>query len=181
MPLPGNIGNSFWSVGQPVLPYGMSDSKFAMNGKETIRLEESTIVQRPAGDCYATWRDFKNLPKFMSILKAVEILDEKRSRWTTNAPLGLDISWEAEIINESPGELIAWQTVEDADVCSAGSVRFSALDADKTKVKITAEYQPPGGRIGMALAALLMDDPERRVRADLFQFKELMETAATPD
>jgi len=140
-----------------------------------INLDESITVQKPAKDCYDYWRSFSNLPTFMSILKSVEVLDETRSRWTISGPLGVDISWEAEIINDHPGELIAWRTLEEADVKSAGSVRFTSLDENNTKVRITAEYDPPGGKVGMAVAALLLDDPEDRVRSDLSQFKELME------
>lgn len=111
----------------------------------------------------------------MTILKNVEILEHGITRWHVDGPLGIDLSWDAEVINDHPGELIAWQSLGEPQVSSAGSVRFIAIDENQTQVKLNAQYDPPGGEVGMALLALLLEDPERRIKDDLVRFKHYVE------
>ena len=61
----------------------------------------------------------------MQHLESVQVVDDKRSHWVAKAPAGRKVEWDAEIINEIPGELIAWRTLPGSDVISAGSVHFS--------------------------------------------------------
>ncbi|MEM1158414.1 MAG: SRPBCC family protein [Verrucomicrobiota bacterium] len=143
--------------------------------KDGIHFEEAIIVDKSADTLFAFWRDFTNLPKFMTILKSVEILEQGITRWHVDGPLGMNISWDAEIVNERAGELIAWQSLENSQVSSAGAVTFTSLTDQQTEVKITAKYDPPGGQIGMALVALLLEDPERQIKDDLARFKYYVE------
>ena len=47
------------------------------------------------------------------------------------------LEWDAEFINEKPGELIAWQSLSGADVQSAGSVHFSPISGgESTRVTV---------------------------------------------
>ena len=106
------------------------------------------IIQREAEELYDAWRHFKGLPDFMSHLQSVEEIDERRSRWTAEGPLGTTITWEAEIINERPGELIAWRSVEGSAVDTAGSVRFEPSGEAATQVIVNLKYNPPAGKAG---------------------------------
>ncbi|MEM6883744.1 MAG: SRPBCC family protein [Verrucomicrobiota bacterium] len=144
-------------------------------GNNGIQFEESILVDLPAGQLFNFWRDFRNLPKFMSILKSVDILEHGITRWHVDGPFGMNISWDAEIINEQPDRLIAWQSLGDPQVSNAGSVRFIAINEDRTEVRISAQYDPPGGEIGMAIIALLLEDPERQIKDDLARFKYYVE------
>jgi len=142
-----------------------------------MKYERRVTVRRKAKDLYAYWRDFRNLPEFMDILVAVEDLGQDRWKWTISGPLDVHLSWESEIINEHPDELIAWKTIGTPDIASSGSVRFTPVNGgEETEVKLTVEYDPPGGFVGSALAALLMDSPEDRLDQDLMRFKEIMES-----
>ncbi len=152
--------------------------KPAVPGNEGIKFEENVVIDKPARELYDYWREFSNLPQFMSVLHSVEILEGGVTRWRVDGPLGMNIKWDAEVINDHPGELIAWKTLAGAQVQSAGSVRFNPISNSQTEVRMTAEYLPPGGEVGMVLAALLLDDPEQRVRDDLIRFKQLMETGS---
>src|SRR5207247_706250 len=80
----------------------------------------------------------------------VEVLERNRSRWTIKAPAGATVTWDAEIINDKPGELIAWRTVGSPLVEHAGSVTFAPA-GDGTLVRVSLQYDPPGGRFGDAL------------------------------
>lgn len=140
-----------------------------------IHVEHSVIIQREAEELYDAWRHFKGLPDFMSHLKSVEEIDERRSRWTAEGPLGVSVTWDAEIVNERPGELIAWRSVEGSAVDTAGSVRFEPSGDSATQVIVNLKYNPPAGKAGAQLARLLGTDPDQQIVDDLQRFKKIME------
>lgn len=139
-----------------------------------IKVEKSIVINKAPEDLYGYWRDFENLPRFMTHLVAVQPRGEKRSHWVMRSIADAELSWDAEIINEVPNELIAWRTVEDADIDHAGSVRFEASQHG-TNVKVTLEYRPPAGKIGVGVAKLLGQEPEQVLEEDLLRFKQLVE------
>ena len=87
------------------------------------RVEASVTINRPAEDLYLYWRNFENLPHFMRHLRSVKA-DGGRFRWEAEAPMGASVEWEAEIVNEKPGELIAWRSMPGSQVDTAGTVHF---------------------------------------------------------
>ncbi len=138
-------------------------------------------INKPAAELYRYWRDFANLPRFMSHLEAVQVLDGGRSHWRAKAPLGQSVEWDATIINEVENELIAWQSEEGAQVPNAGSVRFTPAPAGRgTEVRVTISYEPPAGQVGVVVAKLLGEEPSRQVSDDLRRFKQLMEAGELP-
>jgi uncharacterized membrane protein len=148
-----------------------------VNARKAIKIEHSVIVLRPRAELYAFWRDFTNLPQFMEHLVAVRVDSPARSHWTVKVPGGKTVEWEAEIVNDVPDEIVAWKSVGDPDVANAGAVNFSDAPGDRgTVVKVTLDYEPPGGKFGAVLARLFGEDPDRQVREDLRRFKQLMET-----
>ncbi len=147
----------------------------AIPSKRGVRIEHSVIIQREAEELYDAWRHFKGLPDFMTHLESVEELDDRRSRWTAKGPLGTTISWEAEIISERPGELIAWRSVDGSIVDTAGSVRFEPSGASATQITVNLKYNPPAGKAGAKLSQLFGADPDQQIVADLQRFKKIME------
>lgn len=145
------------------------------------RVEKSVTINAPATQLYEFWRRFDNLPRFMNNLESVEVLDDKRSRWTTRGPAGTSVSWEAEIINEVPNELIGWRSVEGSRVDNAGSVHFTPLPGNRgTELKVVLRYDPPAGVVGATLSKILGDDPAANVQEDLRRLKALVETGEVP-
>ena len=148
-----------------------------VNARKAVKVERAVTIARPRHDLYAFWRDFGNLPQFMEHLEAVRVDTPTRSHWTAKAPAGTSVEWDAEIVNDVPDEIIAWKTVGHADVDNAGAVNFSDAPGDRgTIVKVTLDYEPPGGKLGAMVARLFGEDPDRQVREDLRKFKQLMET-----
>jgi len=43
-------------------------------------------------------------------------------------------------------------------------------------VKVTVEYRPPVGKLGVVAASLLGVEPERLIKTDLSRLKQLVET-----
>jgi uncharacterized membrane protein len=140
-----------------------------------------TVHGRTSGELYQYWRRLENLPRIFQHLESVTELDGRRSRWVAKAPAGQTVEWEAEIVNEVPGERIAWKSLPGARVPNAGTVQFRKDPAGHgTEIKVTLEYEPPAGKLGMAIARLMGEEPAVQVREDLRRFKQLMETGEIP-
>lgn len=141
-----------------------------------FKVEKSVTINRTPGELYGFWRNFRNLPRFMKHLEDVRITGDNRSHWVAKAPAGTTVQWEAEIYNEKENELIAWRSLEGADVDNAGSVRFEADPSGRgTVVRVALKYDPPGGRLGKIVATLFGEAPDQQVEDDLNRFKRLME------
>jgi len=149
-----------------------------------IHVEETFTINKPADELFAFWRNFENLPKFMSHLESVTRLDAadgKRTRWVARGPAGVPVKWDAEIINEEPNALIAWRSLGGADVDNAGSVRFVESPLGRgTELKVTIDYIPTAGVVGQALAKMIGQNPKMQIREDLRRFKQFMETGDVP-
>jgi uncharacterized membrane protein len=146
-----------------------------------VKVEQVVTINRSIDELYRFWRDFGNFPNFMRHLKKVEVLDERRSRWTAKAPAGMSIHWVAEIVDDREGEWISWRSLPGSQVEHSGSVGFSpAPGARGTEVRVQMEYRPPAGRIGRVIATAFGEEPEQQVREDLRRFKQLMETGVIP-
>ena len=143
-------------------------------GNLGVKVEESIVVDAPAERVYGIWRNLDNVPRLLSHVERVEVLDRTRSRWTIKGPAGAPISWDAELINDKPGELIAWRTVDSTLVSHAGSVTFEPI-GPRTRVRVALQYDPPGGRFGHAVAALMSEDASSLLRRDLTEFKRAVE------
>jgi uncharacterized membrane protein len=172
-PAYGVAGVSTASADDPVSP-----EKFQKRG---VHVVASFTVDKPRAELFRYWRDFNNLPRFMTHLKSVRVIDDKRSHWVAQGPAGVSLAWDAELINEEPDSLIAWRSLQGGDVDSAGSVRF--LDAPPgrgSEVKVVLDYIPPAGKFGAALSWLLGHGGDTTVREDLRRFKQIMEAGEVP-
>ncbi len=140
------------------------------------QVKKSLIINRSPEELYQFWHDFENLPRFMLHLESVRVTGEGHSHWVAKAPAGTTVEWDAEITEDRPGELIAWRSLEGADVENSGSVHFKGAPGGRgTIVRVEMEYNPPGGRIGGLVAKLTGDDPGRQAQEALRCFKQLME------
>jgi uncharacterized membrane protein len=142
-----------------------------------IRVTEGVTVNRPPEEIYRFWRNLENLPAVMTHVKSVELRPNNRSLWRVSGPGDRTFEWEAEIVEDQPGALIAWRSLPDSDVQSAGSVRFSRAPGNRgTEVRVELRYDPPAGAVGRAIAALFGKEPSQQVSGDLRRFKQAIET-----
>ena len=144
-----------------------------------IQVEKTVTVDRPVEELYSYWRELTNLPNFMGHLKSVTNKNEEGTvtHWVANAPLDLNVEWDAEIIADEPNHLIAWNALDNADIDNCGFVRFQPATGDRgTQVKVVLEYQPPGGALTNAIAKLFGESPQEQIGDELNRFKQLMET-----
>ena len=149
----------------------------ALGMNQIIKVEKTvTISNKSPEELYQFWRNFENLPHFMKHLKHVSVINNTRSHWIASAPMGGSVEWDAEIINDQENRLIAWASVEGADIDNSGFVRFQrAPEGRGTEVKVVIEYNPPGGVVGDAIAKLFGEEPQQQIGDELRRFKMLME------
>ena len=139
-------------------------------------MEDAITIYRPVSEVYSYWRNLENLPRFMEHLEEVQVTDRFHSHWVARGPLGVHVEWDAEIINDIPPTLLSWKSVGQADVISAGSVRFKPAGEHATQVYVKLQYDPLAGKLGATVAWLVGEDPQHQIAGDLRRFKQLLET-----
>jgi uncharacterized membrane protein len=134
-----------------------------------------TVASTPAA-AYSFWRELGNLPRFMERLESVEVLASGRSRWRVRGPRGPALGWEAEIVDDRPGEMIRWQSVAGSEVAHRGTVRFRrAPGGQGTEIAVELAYVPPMGAIGRLASFLSNEVLEVQLERDLRRCKQLLE------
>jgi uncharacterized membrane protein len=156
-----------------IADYG-SDTRQRLGGTGGVHVEASVTIRRPIAEVYRFWRNFENLPKFMEHLQQVSMREKGISHWVARGPAGVPVEWDARIINEVDNKVIGWQSLEGSTIATAGSVNFTET-ALGTTVRVHFQYDPPGGRLGDAVARLFGEDPNRTVQEDLERLKQLLE------
>jgi uncharacterized membrane protein len=148
--------------------------------KPGVSVNATLTVDHPAEAAYAAWRDFTHAPRYMDRIVRVEILDDTRSRWTATGPMGRGWTWESQVVEDSPGELIAWESLPGSDLPNRGWVQFVpvGIDGRQTEVRYFVEFDPPGGVIGDAIAQAFHEAPREMVRGDLRRFRALLDSTA---
>lgn len=155
-------------------PQGPASSIAAGHG---VKVEESIVINRDAATLWRFWRKLENLPRVMHHLELIEERDNRRSRWRARGPLGISFAWEAEIINEKENELLAWRSIDNSTVDTAGSVHFRATPQGQgTEMRVVLKYDAHAAHLAAPLARLLGDAPEHQIREDLQRFKQIMES-----
>ena len=152
------------------------DTKRALGGPRGVHVRDTVVVQRPRDEVYRFWRQLSNLPRFMRHLERVDVIGDKRSHWVASGPLGRQVEWDAEIINEVDGELLGWRSLPGSEVATAGSVHFEDGGSGTTIIEVHLQYEPPAGKLGAWVASLFGEEPSQQVRDDLRRLTWYLET-----
>jgi len=132
---------------------------------------------------YTFWRRLENLPRFMTYLDSIQVIDERRSHWKA-AAAGAAIEWDAEIIEDVPNRIIKWQSAVPSTgggtkVAHSGKVQFTEAPGNRgTEVRLEMTVDLPGGAPARAAARLLRRVPEQLALNDLHRLKQLIETGS---
>ena len=168
-------------------PTAFKDPNPAAAGLSTTSDDSGDLIGRtvtinaPRQALYAFWRDFRNLPLFMENIESVHVFDERRSHWVVKGPADSTVEWDAVIVEDVPGESIAWSTTDEAEVPNSGRIEFhDTTNGRGTQVTVNIVYDPPVGKLGKAVAKLFGREPTIQARQDLRRFKQLMETGEIP-
>lgn len=156
-----------------------TNENVSVEAQKGVHVTASYVIDLPRPEIFTFWRKLENLPIFMKHLESVKQITPTLSHWVAKGALGVQVEWDAQIINEKENELIAWRSVNDASLANAGSVRFK--DAENgTLVEIDIEYVPPLGKLSDALAGLFSQNLQRLLEKDLHEFKKLVDADDDP-
>ncbi len=133
-------------------------------------------IEAPPQRVYELWRDPSAFPGFMPDVKSVEARGD-RWHWVVEGPVGTTVEWDSEVVEDLPGERLAWKSV-GGQVQNSGAVRFDDRDG-ATDLEYAMEFDPPGGTAGEVVAKIFKD-PEDQVQRALDAFKALVERDAQP-
>ena len=137
--------------------------------------EKSVVVDAPVHQVFHMWRNLENLPRFMSHVKEVKILDGNKSHWKGTVA-GIDQEWDAEITKVEENSVIAWRSTSGFE--NSGEVRFEPVDG-KTKITARFEYEPPASILGDAAEAIYVGRTfDEHLEEDLGNFKRSVERKA---
>lgn len=179
----GRMANTHVSQEQAALnPAPAKRTGISVPGNKGIKVVKACTIMKPAAELYDFWRHLENLSQVVKHPVTITQEGNGRSHWSVSAPFGDHrVDWEAVIINDEPGRLLAWRSLDGAEVPNAGTVRFEpAPGGQGTEVTVQLEYEPPAGRLGAFFAKLTGDEPKQQVANALRRFKALMESGEIP-
>jgi hypothetical protein len=135
----------------------------------TTHVERSIEVAVPVRTAYDQWTRFEEFPRFMSGVEEVRQVGDAMTHWVAQIA-GVRREWDAAIVEQLPDEKVAWAATTGAT--NAGAVFFDSVATDRTRVRLTLDYEPEGvvERVGDVL-----DVVQRQAVADLDRFKEFIE------
>jgi uncharacterized membrane protein len=150
--------------------------------KRELSIARSQIIQAPKEEVYARWARYEDLPRIMKHVVEVEILDDKRQRWKADLLAhGAELEWIAEVVDEVPGQRIAWRAIEGAPVRMDGEVRFTDVQGgEATRVDVEMSYGLPTSRVAALAGRALKPALQEEVRADLRRFQAELEAGEIP-
>jgi uncharacterized membrane protein len=91
------------------------------------------------------------------------------------------VEWDAELVNDQPGERISWRSLPGSSVEHAGTVRFIPAPGGRgTIVRVQLQYRPPGGMLAALVAKLFGEEPRQQIPQELRRFKAILETGEVP-
>ena len=150
-------------------------------GRRAVDLQKTIHINAPVDVVFDFWTHYENFPRFMrNVVYVRPTAIEDQSRWTIKGPGGTEFSFDAVITELIPNRVLAWETVEGSAIGHAGRIQFDAEGETRTRLQIHFCYNPPGGAIGHALAALVGSDAKTKMDEDLARMKTLIETGHPP-
>ena len=155
-----------------------SRARSARSATRGMHVTQSLLVDKSPEELYSYWRNLENLPRIMTHIESVRVIDERRSHWVSRLTslLGQKVEWDAEITDEQPNRRIAWRSLPGSIVDHRGSVEFVRAQGERgTAVRVVMDYVPPAGPIGKTAAKLFNKPLSREIREDLRNFKRTME------
>ena len=138
-------------------------------------------IGKPAEELERLSRDPLTLSRVMSHFAEVSPAGDDRMHWIVRGPLGRTFAWDTRVVEDRPGELLRWESIEGADLPNEGEVRFRRAQAVAgPRSLLRVRFDPPGGAIGRAAANLLKSVPRSFAERSLHYLKSLAETGEIP-
>jgi uncharacterized membrane protein len=145
--------------------------------EDALEVQRTVTVSGTPEDLFTLWREPATQRQIWAHFADLGEADLQNASWTLRAPLGIALRWQAQIVEEQPGELLRWASLPGAGLPNDGNVRFRRSPGGVgSEVVLRARFDPPLGRLGDAAAKLFGRVPEKAVTEALQRFKRLAET-----
>ena len=115
--------------------------------------EEIEISASPSA-VYELWKDPDTFVEIVGPLDDA-IPEGNKLEFSAQGPFGVRLTGEARIVEDVPGERIAWETTQGA-LKAHGEVVLEPA-ADGTRLCYELSYEMPGGPVGSAVAGAVTD------------------------
>jgi uncharacterized membrane protein len=146
-----------------------------------LTLRRWITVGRPATELFALWLEPDTLPRIMSHFARVTPVNKSDAHWQIDGPLGKHYAWESRIVEAQPGEIIAWRSLEGADIPNEGELLLRPAPGEwGTELALTLRFIPPGGALGKKVTKVFDLLPKEVASKALHRFKCLAETGEIP-
>jgi uncharacterized membrane protein len=133
----------------------------------------AVTINKPPGEVYAFYRKLSQLPLFMDYLASVQETGPRTSHWVARLPVGGTVAWDAEIVEDRPGKLIAWKSVPGSPIALRGRVTFARTPGrNMTEVRVEMQLGVDGIHPSTVLAKLFA---RPQVKGDLRRLKQVIE------
>jgi uncharacterized membrane protein len=144
-------------------------------------VERSVTVDEAPDELQEYWHEPDHLSKIMGEFAQVTPKDDDQLHWRLDGPMGKSISWDTRVVEDEPGEVLRWETVEGTYLPSEWTVRFDDAPGDRgTEVRLRAAFDPPGGALGKAALNRFEFALDSALDTALHRFKSLAETGEIP-
>jgi uncharacterized membrane protein len=148
-------------------------------GRRAVDFHKTIHVRAPVADVFAFFANVVNFPRFMSHVKEVRRLGDRRYHWVASGPAGIPVGWTGEISELVPNVVLAWRSVPGSIIQNAGIARFEENPDGTTRLDLRMSYNPPAGALGHLVASLFGADPKHAMDEDLVRFQSLLEQGKT--
>ncbi len=148
------------------------------------RVDGRTVtISASRADIYAQWRDPARLNRIFGGTLSLRQHPGDRFVWTIDAtPAPIEV--ETRLVEDRPGELLAWRSVDEAEIDVEIKLQLRDAPAARgTEAEAHVAWRPRWGLAGHYAAWMQGTDPGRLCRQALKRLKMLVETGeiATAD
>jgi uncharacterized membrane protein len=154
--------------------------RLSLETRDASVVEGRVAIDLPIDEVYNFHRDFRNLPRFLGDVRAIEPLGHATYRWTIQGPLNLEVKWTVRVTEEVVNELIRYETVSSPGLRTYWEIYFAPGPRDG-QTEVREVMRTPFGRVGRAALALIGKHPSEEVTSNLHRLKEVMETGKVSD
>lgn len=139
-------------------------------------IEQRVHINRPPQEVYDFVRHVENLPQFMTHTHEVREDKDGRVHWVIKIANGLKMAYDAQIIDDKPGELFTYRSAPEEAFEETGTLRFEPAGAGGTDLIIRMAWEFPMGAAGAAVGKLFEPMTESLLQEELNGLKQALES-----
>jgi len=140
-----------------------------------FEVDAVTDIQAPVDRVFRVVSAWDRFPTFMHNVRSVTRYDDGASHWALVGRGGMLLEWDSVITAHRSNELLAWRSLPGSRVEHSGLIRFEALGADRTRVRVQMSYKPPGGALGHLAARASGMNASSVLQEGLARLKQFIE------